>query len=191
MQDVWLQNNRRVFLAGAVLPGCILAITAFVAVGLVPGVDSAWIRMIAACVALLATVMVIALIWQAGRPRIAYRDGHVLVYLRMAAPVWVPLEVVEAFLLGQGRTGLSGKQLQNAQVRTVVIRLAEKAESWHRREVKQSLGSWCDGYITIRGTWCEPLDISVIRRLNTRLSKARAATNPNNSASPDATEQLA
>jgi hypothetical protein len=39
--------------------------------------------------------------------------------------------------------------------------------------VKPSLGTWCGGYVTIRGTWCEPLQPDLIRRLNRRLKEVK------------------
>ena len=46
--------------------------------------------------------LLLGLVRQIRRPRIAYRDGEVLFNLRAGKPVAVPREVVEAFFLGQG-----------------------------------------------------------------------------------------
>jgi hypothetical protein len=103
----------------------------------------------------------------------------VLFFLQARGPVSVPLAVVEGFLLGQGPAQLPGERRSADQVANVVVRLAEKAEQWRHVDVKRSLGHWCDGYITIRGTWCEPLDESVVNGLNRRLAAAhRAARQP-------------
>jgi hypothetical protein len=55
------------------------------------------------------------------------------------------------------------------------IRLAERATEWAQRDVKPALGAWCGGYITIHGTWCEPLDIDLVNQLNKRLAAAHQA----------------
>jgi hypothetical protein len=123
---------------------------------------------------LLAGIAIAAsLAWQMKRPRIGFQNGHLLFYLRTKDPIAVPLEVVEGFLLGQGPTLRPGERHSTEQTRTVVVRLAEKATEWSRREVKPALGSWCEGYITIRGTWCEPLDVDLVQRLNRQLTAAR------------------
>jgi hypothetical protein len=85
---------------------------------------------------------------------------------------------VEAFFLGQGPAKLPGSP--NAQQTVnLVARLAQRETDWARREVKPALGNWCDGYITIRGTWCEPLDNELVRRLNRRLKEVtKQETNP-------------
>ena len=51
----------------------------------------------------------------------------------------------------------------------LVIRLDEKATDWHEVEVKPALGRWSEGYVTIHGTWCEPLTLEVLQHLNVRL----------------------
>ena len=52
---------------------------------------------------------------------------------------------------------------------------SDRAEAWHRQEVKPGLGKWCEGYITIRGTWCEPLSVGLVNRLNQRLAEVARA----------------
>ncbi len=45
--------------------------------------------------------------------------------------------------------------------------------------------AWCSGYITIRGTWCEPLNVPLVNRLNQRLADVtRARRPPANQVSP-------
>jgi len=86
--------------------------------------------------------------------------------------------VVECFFLGQAASMLPGRGHQQTRVAAVVVRLAESAEDWKQRDVKPALGSWCDGYITIRGTWCEPLSVDVINRLNHLLADATKRLGP-------------
>jgi hypothetical protein len=60
-----------------------------------------------------------------------------------------------------------------AETVNLVARISQKAPQWAKVDVKPALGNWCEGYVTIRGTWCEPLDGEVIRRLNRRLREIR------------------
>ncbi len=66
--------------------------------------------------------------------------------------------------------GRSEQQIADGpETSTVVVRIAERALDWHQRPVKTMLGQWCGGYITVRGTWCEPITAELIQRLNHRL----------------------
>jgi hypothetical protein len=112
------------------------------------------------------------LLWQFIRPRIAYRDEKVLFYLRAAHPIGVPVEFVEAFFLGQGPTKLPGA-VGSEQTVNLVARLSQRQTEWAELPVSPVLGNWSEGYITIRGTWCEPLNNEVIRRLNRRLKELK------------------
>jgi hypothetical protein len=113
------------------------------------------------------------LLRQLSRPRIAFEDGDVLFYLRAGQPIAVPVEFVEAFFVGQGPAGLPGGISPQRQTANLVARLAQRATDWAQRDVKPALGNWCGGYVTIRGTWCEPLDTELVRRLNRRLSEVK------------------
>lgn len=71
--------------------------------------------------------------------------------------------------LGQGPSllpQLIGFRKDVEETSMIVIRLAESAEQWKHFDVKPALGLWCDGYITIRGTWCEPITSDLLKRLN-------------------------
>jgi hypothetical protein len=57
--------------------------------------------------------------------------------------------------------------------------LAESATQWHQMPVRASLGEWCDGYITVRGMWCEPLTIKLVTDLNRRLAQVKRGTKNN------------
>lgn len=126
---------------------------------------------------------VVALVWlgerlrRVNRPRLSYRDGRLLVHLyRGRRAEAVPIEVVECFFLGQGPS-LLPKPLETSagggnEARTIVVRLAEAAKEWHHRDVRASLGQWCEGYIILRGTWTEPLTAELAKSLNHRLVQA-------------------
>jgi hypothetical protein len=114
-----------------------------------------------------------ALLRQLFRPRIAYRDGHVLFHLRSGEPFAVPVRIVESFFVGQGSAMLPGTIGSRQQSVNLIARLSQRETEWARRDVKPALGKWCDGYVTISGTWCEPLDETVLRRLNRRLDEVK------------------
>ncbi len=116
------------------------------------------------------------LLWWA-RPRLALTADELLVFLERPRPTRVPLDAVECFFIGQAAsqvrvTDTDGRRVENV---TVVVRLAERATTWHQRPTHPALGRWSDGYITIAGAWCEPLDGEKVQHLNQRLSAAKRA----------------
>ena len=171
MTEVWLQPNRRALWTTLLT----FAVVGVVALAATWRFDATAVRIVGGLIALLAALMVGASLVELRRPRIAYRDGHVLFNLRGSAPAAVPAEVVEAFFLGQGPAHLPTIRTEPPECTNLVARLSEKAPEWAQVEVKPALGAWCEGYVTIRGTWCEPLTGEVIRRLNRRLRELREA----------------
>ena len=147
------------------------------AVGMPGSSPSNWIRATGVGLTILGTGVVVALLVQMRHPRLAYRDRQLLVWLRRGMPIRVPIEFIECFWLGQAPSMLPGKRHAQTEASAVVVRIADAAGEWRHQEVKPQLGSWCEGYITIRGTWCEPLSIDLINRLNTRLAEVTAAKN--------------
>jgi hypothetical protein len=172
MTEVWLQSNRRVLALGLIPVAAVAGLGALFLLTVDSGAGrfAAW-AMIAAAAAMAAIIG-----RQFRRPRIAYRDGEVLFHLRAGTPVAVPRESVEAFFLGQGPAYLTVAQDRGAESVNLVARLSQKSPEWMHVDVKPALGHWCDGYVTIRGAWCEPLNGDVIRRLNARLRELRTAT---------------
>lgn len=140
--------------------------------------QGSWARQFAgALLLLLGCLSILSTLQGARRPRLGYRHGELLVYLRVGRPLRVPIEVVEAFFLGQGpalgaHPGARGDSAGPVAA-SVVVRLAEAARAWHRRDVREVLGSWKDGYITVRGLWCEPITPEVIQRMNRRLMEIK------------------
>ncbi|MCG8584900.1 MAG: hypothetical protein MI757_09335 [Pirellulales bacterium] len=171
MPEPWLLANRRAVAMGMVVPALIGVVGLILATGVVESWSFMWLRLVGGFIVVLAVFVLVAMCQQIRRPRIAYDDGNLLVYLALSSPFAVPLEHVECFLLGQGPAYLPGQESDGSEVVTVVVRLAEKATDYARRDVKPALGSWCDGHITIRGTWCEPLDENVVKRLNRKLAE--------------------
>jgi hypothetical protein len=169
MTEVWLHANRRVLLM-ALVPALALTLVGALLLG---SAASGLVRGIAWALVALGIALTIGLSGQLRRPRIAFRNGEVLFNLRSGAPVAVPAELVEAFFLGQGPANLPNVDGKPAETVNLVARISQKAPEWAKVEVKPALGNWCEGYVTIRGTWCEPLDGEVIRRLNRRLREIR------------------
>lgn len=165
---IWLRPNTRALCMGMILPMVAISI----GIALLFAFENPAARISGGLLASLGGALTLFLVWQMALPRLAYDDGHLLVYLQASRPIRVPIEIIECFLLGQAPTMLPGKRHEHAETASVVIRLSETAADWADREVKPALGKWCGGYITLRGTWCEPLDVTVINRLNAQLAEA-------------------
>jgi len=118
-----------------------------------------------------ALLLLVGLTRQILQPRIAYDDGQVLFFLKNRGPIAVPVDVVEAFFQGESLAHLPGETRHQAKSVNLIARLSQRDTDWHHRDVKPALGGWAEGYVTIRGTWCEPITGDVIRRLNRRLGE--------------------
>ncbi len=168
---IWLHTNRRALWLGVVELVPLLA----VAIGCVVMSPNNWLRWAAAGSAALLAYLLVLCVYLMFQPRLSYANDHLHVRLRPGRPIRVPIEVVECFFLGQGPTLLPrpfGDREKVEETSTIVVRLAESAEAWKHLDVKPALGLWCDGYITIRGTWCEPITNDVLKRLNENLIAA-------------------
>jgi hypothetical protein len=169
--EVWLRTNTRALWLGTLLPAVVASI------GLVllmnwPGHEASLAARVAGTAMLaIGSSLVVALLVHLRRPRLAYQDGRLLVWLRSGGPIRVPIECIECFWLGQAPSLLPGKRHERTEAASLVIRIAESAAEWRHQEVKPQLGTWCEVYITIRGTWCEPLSIALVNRLNARLAE--------------------
>jgi hypothetical protein len=171
MTEVWLQSNRRVLALGLIPVVLVAGLGAL----LLATTGATGFTLLAYGLLAVAAALGIGIVRQLGRPRISYRPDEVLFHLRSGPPVVVPREVVEAFFLGQGPAYLPTVQGNPAETVNLVARLSQKAPEWMHIDVKPALGHWCEGYVTIRGTWCEPLSGELIRRLNARLRELRTA----------------
>jgi hypothetical protein len=130
-----------------------------------------------------ATPAVAALVYFAyqtgAHPLLAYSNGYLELFLRprrSAKAIRVPIGEVECFLIGQGPAQLPGRKWAGDQTTTLIVRFPERAEQWKKVEVSPSYGYWCDGHLTLRGTWCEPIDVETANRLNTKLAAAQGKT---------------
>jgi hypothetical protein len=160
---------------GLVLPGLILAAGV---IGIVwsqaTGRHWGWAAFFLP-LAVLPLWMIGELLYAMTQPRLAFEGGELLVYLEPTRPTRVPIEIVECFFLGQGPSELPKLKGREPETQNVIVRLAESATEWKHRDVRPSLGHWCEGYITIRGSWCEPISAGVMKRLNQRLAEVQAA----------------
>ena len=168
-REVWLRPNRRILALGIV----ILALPLVGAVSMILISRQIAVTTLGWTIGALTVLLLAFAIRAISRPRLAYDKGCLLVYLSSARPHRVPIELVECFFLGQGPSLLPAPTLSgendSPESSTIVVRLAESAEDWKHVEVRPSLGLWCDGYITIRGTWCEPINADRMKQLNHRL----------------------
>ena len=171
MKEVWLRTNQRALRVGLVLPGVWLA----AAIGSlwlsVSSFQPAAISAICALLALPPLWMVLGLAYALTRPRIAYEQGELLVYVEMHRATRVPIEIVECFFLGQGPSELPKLGGREPETSNIIVRLSEAATEWKHRDMRPAFGQWCEGYITIRGAWCEPIDRELMQRLNRRLAE--------------------
>lgn len=171
MRELWLRPNRRAILFGCV-PPALAAIAGASLFAANRGSASQLMVVVAAILIAMGLGGGAVLLLQLRQPRVAFANGKVLFYLRRGRPIEVPVELVEAFFAGQGPAHLPVVSKQPQTV-NLVARLSQRHKEWARQEVNPALGSWAEGYVTIRGSWCEPLDGELIRRLNRRLREVK------------------
>lgn len=171
MTEVWLHSNRRVLLLAmapmAALGGVVWGFSR------IEGVPPYLVWLAIACFGLLCLTLFVSLTRLILRPRVAYRDGRVLFFLKSGEPISVPVGVVEAFFQGEGPAHLPGASQDQTKSVNLIARLSQRETDWQQRDVKPAFGCWEDGYVTIRGTWCEPITGDVILRLNQRLVEVK------------------
>src|SRR5688500_4253287 len=173
MHEVWLRNNRRALLVGMILPGLWLTIGLAALVTALATGQPWWLGAVAAIVSLPPVWLLAGLVLALTRRRLAYEEGELLVYVDAYRPTRVPIDVVEVFFLGQGPSELPKLAGREPETQNVVVRLAESATDWKHREVRPAFGQWCEGYITLRGAWCEPITREVMQGLNRRLAEVQ------------------
>jgi hypothetical protein len=174
MQETWLKPNRRAILFGCMPPLFLAAIGAGLAFALGESASPFW-HWLGLILVVTSLAMIVTMLSQLRHPRIAFRDGLVLFYVRVGQPIAVPVDIVESFFFGQGPAHLPAVTKQPNTV-NLIARLSQRHTEWARQKVRPALGSWCDGYVTIRGTWCEPLNSDLIRRINRRLKEVKDKT---------------
>lgn len=171
--EVWLKTNRRALGLGMLLPAVLLAVCG---VGFLWSVMTRQHWLVQLIVLLLAAAplwMIGELVYALTRPRIGYEAGELWVFMEPVRPTRVPIDIVEVMFLGQGPSELPKLNGREPETQNVVIRLAEAASEWKHREVRPAIGQWCEGYITIRGAWCERITPELVRQMNQRLSEVK------------------
>jgi len=175
--EIWLHPNRRALWLGMIVPVLGAALGAAL-------MWAGWARTtpweqlavaLGAVLLLLHLFLLGGLVWVMRLPRIARVHDEIWFYLAGATPEKVPLDAVEAFLSGKSAS-VVGRD-RTAEAASIVVRIADRYPDYHERPVKPSLATWTDGYISIRGTWCEPITIDLIKSLNRRLNQAQRNRN--------------
>lgn len=167
--EVWLRTNSRPYWAALLFPAllaaagvaCLLWAPSFSILG--------WV--------LVAIALVLAglLIWKSRQPILARRDDQLILFLGAAPPIAIPLQIVECFFSGQGDAMVTDRTGKPLEASAIILRLAEAATEWKHRDVESRFAHWCEGYITLRGAWCEPINTELLRSLNQRLVAAQRA----------------
>lgn len=173
MIEAWLKTNRRALVLGMIVPS---GLTILAGAGLAWSVATGQHWALQAILVVLTAGplwMIGELLYAQAQPRIGYQAGELLVYLGEARPTRIPIDIVEVFFLGQGPSELPKLKGREPETQNVIIRLAESAPEWKHRDVRPALAHWCEGYITIRGSWCEPITPGLMRRLNQRLTEVQ------------------
>ena len=173
MSEPWLRSNLRLSCWGAVIwlaPAMGLLVWGCQWISHGPYRKSGWVVFL---LGLILAASAIAWIVLTRQPRLLYKEGCLFVNMTVPRPIPVPIDVVECFFMGHGLAHLVLPAGKKTETVNVVVRLAERATPWRQVPVVRILGHWCDGYITIRGTWCEPLSADVVNRLNARLAEVK------------------
>lgn len=172
MLQPWLFPNRNVFLAAAAMLTPPFLLSLVVTVWALNG-QQYWLAGMMGIIAAGALYGLLGCIGAIYRPRLAYKEPELLVYLERGQPVRVPIQIVECFFLGQGPSQLPKIEGKEAETKNVIVRLAESATEWKHRDVPERWGHWCEGYITINGAWCEPISNDRLAELNRFLIAAQ------------------
>ena len=172
MNECWLRSNRRPLYAALAL-----AAGLFVSCGV--GTLMAWRSsslfwaVVAALPTFGAALWAVILCRQLRTQRVSYIDGKLLIHDGSREPHVVPIDVVEAFFLGSGPATTIDNDDTGPRTANVVIRIAESAEGWQQGNLAPAIGRWSEGYIVLRGTWCEPIGHERLNVINHRLAEVR------------------
>ncbi|MCA9188099.1 MAG: hypothetical protein R3E01_05275 [Pirellulaceae bacterium] len=183
--EIWLRANRRPaipFLLFSTLATVAAAVSALL------GWESGSFALAGASIALivLAAIAIATAYRIAMIPRMA-TDGHLLrLHVLLGRSIDVPLSCVEVFFQGQGPADLRIRDVKGVQTANIIVRIAERASDWQQRSTWHPYAHWCEGYVTIHGTWCEPVTAQLLTELNQRLVQAKRSL----SSTPSATSTV-
>ena len=124
MRETWLRPNRRAILFGCVPPLVLAAIGAWLAFALGESAGNFW-HWLGLFLMVASLAMIGIMLTQLRHPRIAFRDGMVLFYVRIGQPIAVPVEIVESFFFGQGPAHLPAVPKQPQTV-NLIARLSQR-----------------------------------------------------------------
>lgn len=174
MTQTLLRSNLRIGIAAVVL----VTVLAGLSLGCVLMSSAVAVRAVGGSLFVALLPLAFASLLYCCRPRIAIDERQLFVYVALfRGPVRIPLDVVEVFFIGQGP--VSGDEpghptgYQGAVAANVIVRLAEQAPQWHDRKINQRMGVWTEGYITVRGMWCEDIDQDRLKEMNRALINAK------------------
>ena len=169
MQECWLKPNPRPAVAALSL-AAVLAIACIAGLAFAWGSGRTWLAVAALVCAAVCFGFVVLSLNSLRQPRVSYCDGKLFVHDGSSSPHAVPIEVVEVFFLGSGPIKDDGEDA-GPRTANVVIRLAEAAKEWHEGKINPLVGKWSEGYIVLRGTWCEPIGHPRLNEMNHRLAE--------------------
>jgi hypothetical protein len=174
-QEIWLRSNRRPALVAMGATGLVFAASVISLLWMAPwkSGNGFWGPISAGLAGALAGLAMILAWRKALRPRMWRMGDRLQMNFGKSRPLDVPLEVVEAFFLGRGPAQVPGRFGDRLVSVNLVARVSERATQWRQRDVDPRIGTWCDGYITFRGTYCEPLHLQTVHRLNSLLTRAK------------------
>ena len=122
MVTTWIRANRRALLMGMILP----TIALLGGLWLVATGHAVW-QTLGVVLAAAGLILDVLLVRQLVRPRVAFGDGELRLYLSGGSPLRVPIDVVECFFLAAANAALPIRSGKVTKVSSVVIRLAESA----------------------------------------------------------------
>ena len=174
--EVWLKPNRRALAMGMILPLAMALLGLGAVIGFWPPSGPLRVFIVAAgtLMAGLGGLSVVLLGLALRQPRIAFDGSSLWFHIDGRSPVRVPLEAVEAFLGGRSESLASHARIQKTYA--VVVRFADRFPEFHERPIRHVMGTWQDGYLSIRGLWCEPISAELIKSLNRKLNEAKRRT---------------
>jgi hypothetical protein len=185
MNEIWLQSNRRTVVAIALAIGLVGLLFAVLSFGMMQS-GSVVAARVSGFMAAIVIVAAAAAGYLGTRPRLAFDGRKLRIHIGTAQPALIPIELIEGFLLGKGPSYLSGKDDYKTETSTLIVRIAERAPEWEKVPTNVRVAAWCGHYVTLRGTWTEPLSVDVVNRLNQRLYEVQQAAKQSAANSPAA-----
>lgn len=175
MTEIWLQANRRAGLGssiGFLFHAVVMSVLAY---GSIRSAYPAWLWGGAIILAAIFFVFSISNGYYLTRPRLTFGNKQLRIDVGLQGLVSVPIELVEAFLLGKGPAFLNGCDDKRTETSTLIVRIAERAPEFEKVATNVRIAAWCGYYVTLRGTWTEPLSVELVNRLNQRLHDVQQA----------------